>query len=198
MRNERRLWIQWRGNVLHLELIWGTPINSRSWGDISVLLVLRQCCWGRSRVQSSKSRLLMCFNWENTIALHAMQGNRASSHGEWEVSLFFFSCARKQGYILELGRGWSFKARVCSVMSRHLSSYERHLRNIYEAWQCNTHASWCDTGDPGSLSSCHSDIGIPINFQEESLIVTFWNIEFCVLLKVSNGYEASCPVEAGI
>ena len=27
MWNERRLWIQWRGNVLHLELIWGTPIN---------------------------------------------------------------------------------------------------------------------------------------------------------------------------
>ena len=27
MWNESRLWIQWRGNVLHLELIWGTPIN---------------------------------------------------------------------------------------------------------------------------------------------------------------------------
>ena len=25
--NERWLWIQWRGYVLHLELIWGTPIN---------------------------------------------------------------------------------------------------------------------------------------------------------------------------
>ena len=32
----------------------------RSWGDISVLLDLWQCCWGLSRVQSSKSRLLMC------------------------------------------------------------------------------------------------------------------------------------------
>ena len=32
----------------------------RSWGDISVLLVLWQCCWGISRVQTSKSRLLMC------------------------------------------------------------------------------------------------------------------------------------------
>ena len=29
-----------------------------SWGDISVLLVLWQCCWGLSAVQSSKSRLL--------------------------------------------------------------------------------------------------------------------------------------------
>ena len=32
----------------------------RSGGDISVLLVLCQSCWGLSRVQSGKSRLLMC------------------------------------------------------------------------------------------------------------------------------------------
>ena len=32
----------------------------RSWGYISVLLVLWQSCWGLSRVQSSKSRLLIC------------------------------------------------------------------------------------------------------------------------------------------
>ena len=31
-----------------------------SWGDIRFLLILWQCCWGLSRVQSSKSRLLMC------------------------------------------------------------------------------------------------------------------------------------------
>ena len=28
------------------------------------------------------------FDWENAIALHAMQGNRTSSHGEGEVSWF--------------------------------------------------------------------------------------------------------------
>ena len=28
------------------------------------------------------------FDWENAIALHAMQGNRASSRGEREVSWF--------------------------------------------------------------------------------------------------------------
>ena len=32
----------------------------RSWGDISVLLGLWQSCWGLSRVQSNKLRLLMC------------------------------------------------------------------------------------------------------------------------------------------
>ena len=32
------------------------------------------------------------FNWEQGIALHAMQGNRASSLNEGEVSWFFSSC----------------------------------------------------------------------------------------------------------
>ena len=41
------------------------------------------------------------FDWENAIALHAMQGNRASSRGEGEVSWIFSSCDRHVGYILE-------------------------------------------------------------------------------------------------
>ena len=32
------------------------------------------------------------FDWENAIALPAMQGNRASSRGEGEVSWVFSSC----------------------------------------------------------------------------------------------------------
>ena len=28
------------------------------------------------------------FDWENAVALHAVQGNRASSRGEGEISLF--------------------------------------------------------------------------------------------------------------
>ena len=38
-----------------------------SWGDISVLLVLWQCCWGLSGVQSSKSRLLTCLNGKTQL-----------------------------------------------------------------------------------------------------------------------------------
>ena len=38
----------------------------------------------------------------NAIALRAMQGNRASSRGEGEVSWVFSSCGRHLGYILEL------------------------------------------------------------------------------------------------
>ena len=48
------------------------------------------------------------FDWENTIALHAMQGNRASSRGEGEVSWVFSSCSRHLGYIFELRRGCPF------------------------------------------------------------------------------------------
>ena len=58
-------------------------------------------------------------------------------------------------------------------MSGLLLCYEGHLRKLLEAWQGNMDASRCQVGDPGSLSGCHTDIGIPINFQEESGIITF-------------------------
>ena len=42
------------------------------------------------------------FDWEYGIALHAIQGNRASSPGERDVSWDFSSCDWNLGYILEL------------------------------------------------------------------------------------------------
>ena len=41
-------------------------------------------------------------DWEFEIALHAMQGNRASSPGEGDDSWDFSSCGRNLGYIIEL------------------------------------------------------------------------------------------------
>ena len=113
------------------------------------------------------------FDGEHGIALHAMQGNRTSSHGEGEVSWFLMSCSRNLGYILELRWGWPFKTRVCSATSGLLSSYEGHFRNLLQAWQGKTDASRGEAGDSVSLFSCHRDFGIPINIQEESGIVTF-------------------------
>ena len=83
-------------------------------------------------------------------------------------------------------------------MSGLLCSYEGHLSNLHEACQGNTDASRVETGAPVPLSSCHSDIVIPINFQQESVIVTFWSIDLPMPFEVSKGCEASCPDEAVI
>ena len=40
-----------------------------------------------------------------------------------------------------------------------------------------------------------SYIGIPINFHEESGIVTFWSNELSAPLHMSKGFEALCPEE---
>ena len=76
-------------------------------------------------------------------------------------------------YNLELRRGWPFETRVCSAKSGLLFSYDGHLGKLNEAWQGNTDSSGGEPGGQASLISRHSYIGIPINFHEESGIVTF-------------------------
>ena len=70
------------------------------------------------------------FDWEYGIALHAMEGNRASFPNDWDVSYDFSSCGRNLGYILELQRGWPFETPLCSGQSGLLSSYDGHLRKL--------------------------------------------------------------------
>ena len=70
------------------------------------------------------------FDWENAIALHAMQGNRASSRGQGEVSWFSSSCGRNLGNILELRWRCPFETGVCSVKSGHLSRYDGYIRKL--------------------------------------------------------------------
>ena len=67
----------------------------------------------------------------------------------------------------------AIKTHVCSATSGLLSSYDEHLKNLNEAWQGNTDGSGGEVGDQASLSSWHSDTGIPIYFQEESGIINF-------------------------
>ena len=76
-------------------------------------------------------------------------------------------------YILELRLGWPFETRVCSAKSGLLSSYDGHLGKLNYVWQENTDASVGEPGGQVSLISCHSYIGTPINFHEESGIFTF-------------------------
>ena len=70
------------------------------------------------------------FDWECGIALHAMQGNRASFPSEGNVSYDFSSCSKNLGYIHDLQRGWPFETPLGSAKSGHLRSYEGHLRNL--------------------------------------------------------------------
>ena len=49
------------------------------------------------------------FDWEHGIALYSMQGIRASSPAEGDVSCDFSSCGRNPKYILELQLGWPFE-----------------------------------------------------------------------------------------
>ena len=70
------------------------------------------------------------FDWEYGIALHAMQGNRASFPSEGDVSYDFSSCGRNLGYIRELQRGWPFETPLCSEKSGIKCSYEGNHRNL--------------------------------------------------------------------
>ena len=62
MWNARWLWIQWRGNVLHLSWFGVHQSILHSWGVISILLLLWQCSWGFSSIPSGKSRFLISLN----------------------------------------------------------------------------------------------------------------------------------------
>ena len=193
MWNTRWLWIQWRGNVLHLELIWGTSIYFpfRRWHQSSSLVVTVFLVILFSSIREIEVPYV--FDWEHGTPQHEMQGNQASSCSEGEVSWVFSSCGRHLVYILELRWRWPFETWVCSANSGLLSSYDRHLGKLNYAWQENTDTSGSEPGCQASLISWHSYIGIPINFHEGSGIVTLWSTELSAPLEVSNGCEALCP-----
>ena len=79
--------------------------------------------------------------------------------------MVFLDLRQEPGVCSRIPGGYPLKTLVCSVTLRLLSSYDGHLRNLKYAWQDNTDASGGEAGDPGSLSSWNSDIGIPIHFQ---------------------------------
>ena len=53
------------------------------------------------------------FDWEYGIALHAMQGKRASFLSEGDVSYDFSCCGGNLGYIPELQSGWPIETPLC-------------------------------------------------------------------------------------
>ena len=52
-------------------------------------------------------------------------------------------------------------------------------------------------GDQGTLSSFHRDIGIPINFQEESSLVSFGSLELHEPLEVSRDVRPPVQMRRG-
>ena len=62
------------------------------------------------------------FDWEHGIVPHIMQGTRALTLAEGDVSWDFSSCSRNLGYILELQWGWPFETPLGSAKSGFLSS----------------------------------------------------------------------------
>ena len=141
MWNARWLWIQWSGKVLHLELIWGTPIYFAflRWHQCSSLAVT--VFLGILFSSMREIEVPYVFDWDHGTPQHEMQGYRASSCGEGGVSWIFSSFGTHLVYILELRRGWPFETRVCSAKSGLLPSYDGHLWKLNSAWQENTDAS---------------------------------------------------------
>ena len=195
MWNARWLWIQWRGSVIHLELIWSTPIYFAflRWHQCSSLVVT--VFLGILFSSIRKIEFPYVFDWVHGTPQHKMQGNRASSCTEVEVSWVFSSCCKHLVYILDLRRGWQFESWVCWAKSLLLSSYGGNLGKLNYSWQENTDASGDEPRGQASLISWHIYIGIPVNLNEESGIVTFWSTELSAPLEFSNGCEAVCPEE---
>ena len=93
------------GIGLNLELIWATPscftfLRSH---QCSSRLVRGFCETPCSSIKQIKDPYV--FDWEQGITPHGMQGNRASSLSEGEVSWFFSHCGGNLVYILELRQG---------------------------------------------------------------------------------------------
>ena len=111
------LWSQCKGNWTHLNLILGTRSNFAFLGchqcSSRLVTVLLGTLWSSVKQIEAPYE----FDWENAIALDTMQGNRASSRREGNVSWVFSCCGRNLGYILELQRGCPFDTLVCSLKS---------------------------------------------------------------------------------
>ena len=137
------------------------------------------------------------FDWEHGIALHAMQGNPASSRSEGEVSWFFSSHCRKLGYILKLRRGWPLKTRFCSGMAGLLSTYEGNLKNLHEAWQGNMDTSRGEVRDRVSLSSCTVIFGFLSIFKKSQASSPFEALNYACLSRCQRDVRPPVQMKRG-
>ena len=109
MGNRVLFWSQCRGIGLNLELIWATPryITFLRWHQCSSRLV--RDFWGTLCTSVKYIKAPYLYDWEQGIALHPMQGYRASSFSEREVWWFFSSCSREAGVCSRVTAGVDIK-----------------------------------------------------------------------------------------
>ena len=121
------------GNGLHLNLICGTlsyfAFQSLHQSSSRLETVFLGTLW----CSIKKIEAPYLSDLELWIALHPMQGNRASFPSEGDVSYDFTSCGRNLLYTRELQRGWPFETPLSSAKSGLLPSYDGHLRNLNKA-----------------------------------------------------------------
>ena len=86
--------------------------------------------------------------------------------------MVFLELRREPGVRSRVMAGVAINNFCFSEISGLLISSDGHLSSLNNAGQNNTDNSEGEVEDQVSLSSWHSDIGIPIHFQEESGIVT--------------------------
>ena len=70
------------------------------------------------------------FDCENAIALHEMQGNRASSRGEGGSLMDFLELRQEPGVYYRVTAGMSIRNYSLFLEVRNLSRYEGQLRNV--------------------------------------------------------------------
>ena len=101
-------WASSRVDLGYTELFCITEVHQCSSRFVTVFLGTLWC-------SIKKIEAPYVFDWENAIALHETQGNRASFPSEGDVSYDFTSYGGNLGYIRELERGWPFETPLCSA-----------------------------------------------------------------------------------
>ena len=121
--------------------------------------------------QENRGSLRVLFGIRGCSACNAVESSLISQRGGCLIR--FLELHQESWVYTRDKREWPFETPLCSVKSRHLCSYEGHLMNLNYAWQDNTDTTGGEVRDQVSLSSFHRDLGIPINFQEESSLIIF-------------------------
>ena len=86
MCNAGFLLSQWRGNALHLKLMWSTPIYFAFLRSHQCSSHLVTVFFGILWSSIKEIEVPYMFDWEHGIPVQEMQGNRASACIEGEVS----------------------------------------------------------------------------------------------------------------